>query len=327
MMNNLYAKVKKRLKTTKDTYVQDCQFSRRLAVYRMIDDVSWRFKIQKVSQYCHKKKDNWILNYLEEKFKNIIEKYKTDTYLGEKVDNAPIWICWWTGEEDAPAIVKQSINSIKVNAINHPVHLITRFTYSKYLEIPSYIIGKVNDGTMCIAHLSDYIRMSLLEKYGGLWLDATIFCSNRIPENYFEVPFFTCKSEVKNSRYISNYRWTTFCFGGWKRQIFFRFFRDALEEYWRTENLAIDYLLFDYLIEIAYRNIPVVKKEIDEVPYNNLRRDDLQAAMNARRPSTEWDNIVCKDTVLYKLSWREKYSLTAYDGSDSIYQFYLNMKL
>ena len=30
--------------------------------------------------------------------------------------------------------------------------------------------------SLCIAHQSDLIRLGLLEKYGGVWVDASLFC-------------------------------------------------------------------------------------------------------------------------------------------------------
>lgn len=258
----------------------------------------------------------------------IIDKYSNDNDIGIKNENAPVWVCWWSGEEDAPALVKQCIRSIKRNiGTNHSVNIITEENYTDYLEIPDYILQKVENGTMCIAHLSDYLRVSLLEKYGGLWLDSTIFCAKKVPEEYFDLPLFTCKSEPVESRYLSKLRWTFFCLGGYKHHIFYRFFKEALENYWRTEESAIDYLLIDYLIEIAYNCFPIVKKCFDEIEINNVHRDDLQAAMNRQALSSEFPSILNEDTVLYKLSWREVYSEKAINGKESVYAYFLKMDL
>jgi hypothetical protein len=85
--------------------------------------------------------------------------------------------------------------------------------------------------------------------------------------------------------------------------------------------------MFDSLIELGYREIPGIQKLIDAVPENNLRRDDLQAAMNRAATPEEWNDIVRPDTVLYKLSWRETYRETTPDGQDSIYRYFLNKEI
>ena len=99
-----------------------------------------------------------------------------------------------------------------------------------------------------------------------------------------------------------------------------------LEEYWKKEKYAIDYLFFDYLIEIAYNEIPLIRELIDNVPINNPHRDDLQAAMNASLPANEFKNVLQPDTVLYKLSWRETYLTETSDGTPTVFSHFLNMK-
>lgn len=185
------------------------------------------------------------------------------------------------------------------------------------------MLNKVEAKQMGLAHLADYIRVKLLSEYGGLWLDATIFCSDTVPESCFDIPFFTCKSPRQDCGYVSEMRWVTFCLGGWKGNVFFRFMADAFERYWQESPRAIDYLFFDYIIELAYNQLPVLRKLIDSVPENNLHRDDLQAAMNAALPAAEFDNVLQPDTVLYKLSWRESYAEKAANGEDSVYTLFI----
>ena len=327
-MSNLLKKINRRIQMTRKTYSEDIQFSKALANYRMFDELCWRLHLIKISSHFHLKKDEWILNYLKDKLNMVLEKFKQDDYVGDSDSTCPIWVCWWSGEEDAPELVKQCIRSIRKNAGKHQVNLISEKNYSDYLDIPDYILSKVNSGAMCIAHFTDYLRVSLIEKYGGLWLDATIFCSSTIPDEYFEKSFFTCKSElVASSRYLSQFRWTGFCLGGWKNHVFFRYLKESFEYYWRTETSAIDYLLMDYLFETAYRNLPAVRYCMDDVMPNNLHRDDLQAAMNATLPASMWNTVLKDDTVLYKLSWRETYLLETEGREPSIFAYYLNMQI
>lgn len=322
-MTSLADKISRRISSMATSFQKDCAFSLKLAVYRMCDDVSWRFGIKNFSEAFHRKKDRWIMAYLEKQLQEVTDSYRNDGACGEYQGNAPIWVCWWSGAENAPDLVKQCIRSIYRHSGNHPVYLIDQNSYRKFIEIPDYMLQKVQAGRMGLAHLSDYIRVSLLGAYGGLWLDATIFCADTVEEICFEQPFFTCKSEPRPCRYVSEMRWTTFVLGGWRGNPVCRYLKNAFEQYWQQEDTAIDYLLFDYLIELGYEQIPAVKQLLDDVPVNNLRRDDLQAAMNRAASPDEWDNIVQPDTVLYKLSWRERYSLTTSDGQASIYAYFL----
>lgn len=323
-MAEMITKIKNRIQITAAAYRQDASFSHQLAWYRMVDDLAWRLGAKRIAGYFHKKKDLWIQNYLEAKLASCIEEYANQSDAGEVVENAPIWVCWWTGEETAPPLVQQCIKSIRANAGVHPVHLICQENVDKYLNIPTHIMDRVRDKEMCLANFSDYLRFSLLAEYGGLWLDATIFCSGPIPEMCFQTPVFTCKSSAVNSRYISDYRWTSFCFGGQRGNVLFRFFKEAFAAYWSVECRAIDYLLVDYLIDIAYRRISAVRQWLDDVPVNNIHRDDLQAAMNAALPAELFEQIIKPDTCFYKLSWRERYSDIASNGEQSVYGAFVN---
>lgn len=316
-----------RFDMTLETFKKDLFFSKELAFLRMGDDLTHRIHCKRISNYLHHKKDTWILNYLEEKLSAEIGKYKMDDFCGEYLENAPIWICWWTGLDSAPLLVKQCVKSIRKHAIGHPVNFITQDNYKEFLSIPEYILDKLSTGKMCVANFTDYLRFSLLEKYGGIWLDATIYVSQDLPESYFANSIFTCKSQEIECRYISKFRWTSFCFGGWKGNVLFKFFKAAFEKYWKEQDAAVDYLLVDYIIDIASRNITAVSQQLEKVPINNLHRDDLQAAMNDALDETKIDDIINQETILYKLSWRETYSKYTEEGRKSIYTAFLDMPI
>lgn len=318
-MRTFIQKVGKRIKSTVHAFRNDCRISVYLALLRVADELGGRLKLKKLSTAAHARKDQWILNYLKKKLQPILDEYKNVSATGGYQKDAPIWVCWWTGEQKAPALVQQCICSIRRNAGTHPVHIIDRKSCADYIFIPEHMLQKQKSGQITLAQLSDYIRVSLLSEYGGLWLDSTIFCSQAIPESYFEDPLFTCKSEEQECGYISKMQWTSFVLGGWRGQPLFRFMRKAFEEYWRTEKVLIDYLLVDYLIALAKQEIPYVDQCLEAVPINNPHRDDLQAAMNAALPAEQFEDVLCEDTVLYKLSWRESYSMTTAEGRKSVY--------
>ncbi len=323
-MSDFLKKFKKRWNNTVIAFRSDRTFSPQLAWYRAIDDVAHRIHLKRLSSSFHQKKDEFILSFLSDFLQPVIQKYKVSSYTGEPSPTAPIWVCWWTGEESAPPIVKQCIKSIRANANGHPVHLITKDNYFDYLDIPDYIINKVNEKKLGLANFSDYLRFSLIAKHGGLWIDSTIFCREAISSSYFSLPVFTCKSPERDSRFISRYRWTSFCLGGWKGHVLFSFLQEAFESFWKVYDTAIDYLFVDYLIAIAYQELPQANRELSNVPINNLHRDDLQAAMCAGLPAEEFANVLCEDTILYKLSWRESYTETTDSGTETIYGAFIH---
>ena len=317
-------KIKGVIRRIANNFKNDCRFSFYFALLGFLRECFRILRLNKLSTKANKSRDKWILNYLTKLEKPVIEKYKNNTEVGKPDENAPIWICWWTGFESAPELVKRCIKSTYKNAGNHPVNFITQENYSDYLEIPRYILDKATSGNMAFAHLADYIRVKLLGTYGGLWLDATIFCNKNIPSEYFNMPLFTLKGPVEECGYVSKKRWVTFCLGGWQGNVIYRYLVDAFEQYWKYNEYAVDYLFFDHLILLGYENIPFIRKLIDEIPDNNIHRDDLQAAMNAALPEIKWNDIVKNDTILYKLSWREKYTEKTTTGENTVYSKLLN---
>ena len=94
-----------------------------------------------------------------------------------KVEDMPIWQLWFQGEDNAPEIIKVCFASVKKHAKNRKVIVLDDETWRQYISLPEYIVEKYNDKTIGPAHMSDVIRVCLLEKYGGTWIDATILLS------------------------------------------------------------------------------------------------------------------------------------------------------
>ena len=206
-----------------------------------------------------------------------------------------------------------------------PYLLKLKDNYTQYIQFPDHLNQILETGKIGLANFSDCIRIALLAKYGGLWLDATIFVSEPIPEAYFSYPLFTGKGPIQESDFVSNYRWTGFCMGGWKENIFYRYLADAFDVYWSNHDYSITYLYLDYIIKTGYDHIPAIRQLLDELPENNTHRDDLYHALVAGLPADSIDTILKNDTCLYKLSWKVNYPNTTNEGTPSIYSRFLKI--
>jgi mannosyltransferase OCH1-like enzyme len=192
MKSKLACRIYRRLKSTISSFGADCHFSVELAFLRLGEELGGRLGMRALASRAKEKKDAWLQCYLRGCLADVLAQFERESALGEMTANAPVWVCWWTGEETAPPLVRQCIRSIRKNAGDHPVHMITEKTYQEYVKVPAYIMEKVRNKQMGLAHLADYIRANLLAENGGLWLDATIFCSGEIPSLCFDLPVFTC---------------------------------------------------------------------------------------------------------------------------------------
>ncbi len=121
-------------------------------------------------------------NYLKSKYKDVIEKYKNQRQPEVGIpDDAPIFILWFQGEEQMPPIVRLCYERAKRFCLNHPVILLNRENLKNYIDVPQIVYDKLDTGKFTIQFFADLIRNILIAKYGGIWMDATIYLSSPPP--------------------------------------------------------------------------------------------------------------------------------------------------
>jgi hypothetical protein len=111
-----------------------------------------------------------------------------------------IWILWFQGEKNAPMVVSKCIESWKKYHPNWKVIIIDENTYSDYINISSII--KNNKEFITKTLLSDIVRVNLLNKYGGVWVDSTCYCNLELEnwvDPYIKNSFFMFRPPVKHS--------------------------------------------------------------------------------------------------------------------------------
>ena len=177
--------------------------------------------------------------------------------------NNPIWVYWKQGIENAPEIVQCCINSICQHSSNKVI-VLSEESSKNYVEFPQYILQKMQNGNMSAAAYSDLLRFSLLEHYGGTWIDATVFLTGDLPKYIVESEFFAYQDtfgKISNPARISN--WLLHCKPG---NTVMRFTRNMAFQYWKEENYVMEYLFTYMLLQIALE----ANKEIQEtMPYAN----------------------------------------------------------
>ena len=320
-----------RLNIIKKEFLQDGKyFSFELAFVRMLSTMLSLLRLNKLSNIFQNKKNEIVLNYINNNYGYV---FNDTTSLKTKMDNESfnskcIWVCWLDGIESAPDLVKRCLESIKEHANGYDVKIITKYNMHEYVELPEYLYDKFENKQIGNAHFSDILRICLLEKHGGLWLDSTIFCSKDIPKEYFEYDLFTCKDDRITPGCVSNNKWTTFCIGGKKNHVLFSALKNFFFEYWKYEECAVDYLFFDDAIYIAYSSLRKVKQDFDIIPFNNTQRDELIKYFNEPWEDSKVLELLKGETVFYKLGYREKQYLNEYDayGNETVYKSFINRK-
>lgn len=111
--------------------------------------------------------------------------------------NNTVWVYWNKGEENAPVLVKQCIQSIRAFA-NSNVVVLNSVNVSNYIDLPSYIKELHDKGKIKEAFFSDLIRLNLLIMYGGIWMDATCYMTAPFPKYIEDASFFVFQSDLLN---------------------------------------------------------------------------------------------------------------------------------
>jgi hypothetical protein len=250
-----------------------------------------------------------VINWLSKKFSYFITEYKknTNTTLPQSSIPKRIWICWWDGVDSMPPIVKACYNSVLRHANDYQITVITKDNFNDYISIPDHVLQKVNNGIITVTHFSNIIRMSLLDKYGGLWLDATILLTGTIDMD--NISFFTMRGDF-GGEYVPKKRWSGNCIGGVPQLFLFHFIREFLCEYWKKYNEMPDYFLYDYSIALAYESIPEIKKLIDNVNLSN-KNNILNYMLLQKHLEDEYNPVffffLSKNTIFNMLTWKQNY--------------------
>jgi hypothetical protein len=115
-----------------------------------------------------------------------------------------IWQYWAQGYEDVPPVVRQCLLSVEKYAAGYTLVRLTDENLSEYLDLPEFVQQK--RAAFSRAFFSDLLRLMLLRTYGGVWLDATVFLSAPLPEEYLNYPFFVFRRDPAepNLRYWQN---------------------------------------------------------------------------------------------------------------------------
>ena len=98
-----------------------------------------------------------------------------------------IWMLWYQGLEQAPDLVKACHASWQLLNPGWTVHFLDAANFRSFISTEPF----EQPGQRPQA-LSDFIRIALLAKYGGVWVDATTFCQtpldswlNSLPTGFF----------------------------------------------------------------------------------------------------------------------------------------------
>lgn len=227
------------------------------------------------------------------------------------------WTCWWQGEDHAPEIVKACWKSQKRYLPDGVEHIIlSKENYKDYITLPSYIMEKVQNGDITLATLSDIIRASLLYKYGGFWMDSTLFLLKPLEEEILDFSIYT--RNLPETQYCTKVMWADWFLYAKPGNQLFQFLMEGFFFYFSLYEKIPYYFMVDYIIAIACNNFPDVEAQLKKIPFNN------EKAMELGKHLTEiYDEVKFKDyiqgTAIQKLTYKVDYK------ENTILEYLLNL--
>lgn len=220
------------------------------------------------------------------------------------LDNLPkpypkvIWIFWAQGYASAPELVRTCIDSWARMNSNYEIRLLAAEDIVKWLPNFNY-----SPQTMGFAAFSDVLRIKLLAAHGGIWVDATCYCSKPLdgwlPLMMLSDMFWFCRPS--KDRIMAS--WFLVATKGSRMA---QTLRSATRIYWSGRSQAHTYFWFHYLIELLVLSRGSFRNGWRKMP--RIHADIGHLTLYLAEGHSALDGQVLSDmkgvAPLHKLTWR-----------------------
>lgn len=216
--------------------------------------------------------------------------------------NEYIWVCWFQGIENAPKIVKRCVQSIEQCKEDYQVVLIKSDNFQEYVDIPPIILDKWQRGIIDNTHLSDILRIHLLARYGGVWIDSTCLMLSPIPKYILDSDFF-----IFHSHGEFEYTLIQSCFIRCRKNNYImRKWMAAIDNYWTQESIRINYFLLHLIFVALLQTDEKFMKEFNNVPVVNDKEMHfiLEKMMRGNEYSDELISTAREKCFIQKLTYK-----------------------
>ena len=225
-----------------------------------------------------------------------------------------IWQYWAQGYDDLPNVVRTCLESVDKYASDYSIVRLTDDNLSEYLDLPEFVQQKRH--VFSRAFFSDLLRLMLLKTYGGIWMDATIFLSGTIPQEYTQYDFFVFRRDPEDPDY-KYWRNTYAYYFGWAegfRVNMLSSFMAAKKEgrtiselcdlmllWWRDYSYLPDYFFLMILFDVydGKKDFPLVS---DTPPHY------LQQSINDPYFSIMHQEDILRQFPIHKLTYKSTHS-------------------
>lgn len=254
--------------------------------------------------------------------RNLEKKYRKEiqTFLSDYRDDLPhetsdkVWVCWFQGMDNAPDLVKKCYKSLQDNLTDREIILITSDNMSDYVDFPDFIIDKWKNGQITHTHMTDLLRTELLIRYGGMWIDATVFCTSKredIPDYFFNSDLFLYQI-LKPGRDGQAQPVSSWLIGAKTNNKILLMTRYLCYEYWKKNTDLVDYFLFHDFVVISLEHNEDEWKKI--IPRDNAAPHCLLLRLFEQYDEEMWEAIKAQ-TPFHKMTYKFSKEQTEIKGT------------
>ncbi|MEJ2322087.1 MAG: capsular polysaccharide synthesis protein, partial [Gammaproteobacteria bacterium] len=211
--------------------------------------------------------------------------------------NRNIYVFWDSGIENAPEICRYCVDSWRILNPDWQVITLDKDSANEVVDRSGLPEG------FQTAHYADVLRTRLLNKFGGVWIDATLLCREPLDDwltMMFNQTGFFAFSNPGRDRLISNWFLAATAgselISGWD---------DAVDAYWKKrKSLSPAYFwhhyLFDHMVrsskekQEAWRHVP----HLSAVPLHVVQRKMQEGAL------TDKEARIVRTTPVQKLTYK-----------------------
>ena len=234
-------------------------------------------------------------------YRKLVGRYNVKALSRNNINNAwkkkqlprVIWWCWFQGEENIPELAKICLDSLRKHMPSYKITIITLENLTNYIIMPDFILRKFRAGWISGATFSDIIRLALLARYGGIWIDATVYCSDnrmiKLIENNNMFMYQNVLSSNSNVIKMSSWLMATK-----KGNPYIIEAHKLLMSYYKNTNYTEDYFLCHLILTMLIKKYPTIWNDMDIA--NNVNPHMLQHVLNNSFSEQLFNRIINKSS-------------------------------
>ncbi|MFW5612778.1 MAG: capsular polysaccharide synthesis protein [Prevotella pectinovora] len=218
-----------------------------------------------------------------------------------------IWSAWLQGLDNAPEMVNVCLESHQKHLPGYEFRVLDMENYRQWVELPEWVEEKYARGMIPAALFSDVLRVAVLKRYGGVWMDASVLCTGfdnqQLQKQWAEVEnsrFAVFRYYRKGDRYPSGL--SNWFIAATPDNIVLTSVYDMLTAYWRDYDCTIDYYMMHLFISCALKAFPEMERGMPKL--NSRYSFFLGDALSRTYSQEAWQELV-DHVAIHKLNYRK----------------------